>query len=637
MAESCPQSLRQPFLHRSIAIFRGSTQAWSPVEGQIRHGDPMAGFYHSDVRVLSDAVLLVGGEEPELVGSGLAGSSEASFLYAVRSIDEPGADPLVELRRDRSCRDGEIREVIDLRSQTHQPVRGAVEMVVASDLAGMDVIKSGGTVGRKKPGSSPSGDGWVGWRDSEVEVTLTTDASCSISIEGSQIRLRWDVTLAAGEVFSTWWAVSATDRVSVLGPPVGDDPVRGGFPGPYGDQRLGRFLERAFDDLASLRATLSGDSDVFLAGGIPWFQTLYGRDSIWAAQMMLPVSWRLAAGTLRALASRQGRRIDIATAEEPGKILHEIRRSSGNDEQRAGLPPIYYGTIDATVLWICLLYDAWQAGMPRNEVEELLPHLESALAWIRDHGDSDGDGFVEYIDASGRGLANQGWKDSGDSVQFADGTLATGPVALVEVQAYTYRALTVGAEILDAFGRPGSETWRAHAARLRDLFHAAFWLRDEKGPYLAMALDGDKRPVDAVASNMGHVVGTGILDNTQIESIAVRLLAEDMFSGYGIRTLSTSAGRYWPLRYHGGSVWPHDSALIAKYLADAGHLDAAKTIARGLLDAAEDFGYRLPELFGGHAKGSTPHAIPYPAACPVVCWSAACAITVATILQEPLP
>ena len=160
-------------------------------------------------------------------------------------------------------------------------------------------------------------------------------------------------------------------------------------------------------DIDSLRATLAGGSDVFLAGGIPWFQTLYGRDSIWAAQMMLPVTWELAAGTLRALASRQGQQVDTLTAEEPGKILHEIRRSSDNDEQQAGLPPVYYGTIDATVLWICLLYDAWQAGMPDSQVEDLLPNLERALSWIETYGDSDGDGFVEYIDASGRGLANR--------------------------------------------------------------------------------------------------------------------------------------------------------------------------------------------------------------------------------------
>ena len=639
MSDPAPQSPRQPFLHRSVAIFRGSTQAWSPAEGQIRHGDGLAGFYHSDVRIVSNAMLRVDGEEPELIESGLTGSSDASFLYAVRSIDEPGADPLVELRRDRTCGEGGVREVVELRAQTHRPVRGVVEVALASDLAGMDPIKSGRAVAPKDPDVSVTGDSrWIGWRDKDVAVTLDTDTACTVTVEGDQIMLRWDVLVAPGEPLRTWWSVGATDRLSVLGPASRPGDLVDGMPrATYADHRVDRFLARAFDDLESLRATLAGGTEVFLAGGIPWFQTLYGRDSIWAAQMLLPVTWQLAASTLRALASRQGRRVDVASAEEPGKILHEIRRSSQNEEQRAGLPPVYYGTIDATPLWICLLYDAWQAGMPRNEVEDLLPSLELALAWIRDHGDSDGDGFVEYIDASGRGLANQGWKDSGDSVQFADGTLATGPVALVEVQAYAYRALTVGAILLEEFGRPGAEDWRARAARLRDLFHAAFWLHDEKGPYLAMALDGAKRPVDAVASNMGHVVGSGLLDADQTEAVAGRLLGEDMFSGYGIRTLSTTAGRYWPLRYHGGSVWPHDSTLIARYLADAGHLDAARTIARGLLDAAEDFDYRLPELFGGHEKGSTPHAVPYPAACPVVCWSAACAITVASILGERLP
>ena len=619
---------RQPFLHRSVAIVRGATQAWSPDDGQVQHGAGLDGFFHSDVRVVSHAVLAVGGEEPEVLEAGLLSADRAEFLYAARAVDEPDPDPTVTVRRTRTCAAGTVREDLEVLAATRAPVRAVVEVSVATDLAGMDPVKQGRSGGLVPPARGP------GWHDEAVDVAVTADPACVVTIDNDRVVLRWDVTVGPGEPFTGWWAVAASDARSVLGPPRDPRPEWGTVTVVADDRRVHRLVEQALRDLEALRATVAGgdDGDVFIAAGIPWFQTLYGRDSLWTAQLLLPLTWRVAAGTLRALARLQGTRIDVETGEQPGKILHELRRDVAGAEQRALLPPVYYGTIDATPLWVCVLHDAWRAGMPAAEVEALLPHLERALAWVRDFGDSDGDGFVEYVDESGKGLANQGWKDSGDAVRFADGSLATGPVALVEVQGCTYRALLTGAALLDAFGRPGAAEWRARAASLREAFHRHFWVRDERGPYLAMALDGQKRPVDAVASNMGHVVGTGMLDDAQTRLVAERLLADDLFSGYGVRTMSTRAGGYWPLRYHCGTVWPHDSVLIARALAQCGHLDGARTIARGLLDAAEDFGYRLPELFGGHAKGSTARAVPYPAACPLVCWSAAAAVPIAELL-----
>ena len=231
------------------------------------------------------------------------------------------------------------------------------------------------------------------------------------------------------------------------------------------DRRLTRLLDRSLDDLRGLRlAEAAAPHDVFLGAGVPWFLTLFGRDSLWAARMMLPLGTDLAASTLRVLARRQGTRIDPNSGEAPGKIMHELRRDEfavpGNGLH---LPAAYYGTVDATMLWVNLLHDAWRWGLADNEVADLLPHLEAALGWLADHADSDGDGFVEYIDTSGRGLSNQGWKDSGDSVRFRDGTLADAPIALAEVQGYAYQAATNGAALLDAFGRPGA----AALARLR--------------------------------------------------------------------------------------------------------------------------------------------------------------------------
>jgi glycogen debranching enzyme len=376
-------------------------------------------------------------------------------------------------------------------------------------------------------------------------------------------------------------------------------------------------------------STVDRPDDVFLAAGAPWFFTLFGRDSLWAARMLLPLGHEPAASTLRVLAHYQGTRTVAETAEQPGKIMHELRPSALTiPGEGIVLPPLYYGTVDATALWICLLHDAWRWGMPPAEVEELLPHLEAALAWMRDYGDSDGDGFLEYIDTTGHGLANQGWKDSGDSIQWRDGTLAEGPIALCEVQGYAYEAAIGGAELFDAFGREGADQWRAWAADLKKRFAASFWIDDPAGPYPAVALDAAKRRVDTVTSNIGHLLGTGILDAPQAAAVARRLVSPELASGYGLRTMSTDAAGYWPLSYHGGSVWAHDTAIVIGGLAREGFRAEAAQLADGLLAAAEGFGYRMPELHSGDPSTATVSPIPYPAACRPQAWSAAAAVAV---------
>ena len=347
------------------------------------------------------------------------------------------------------------------------------------------------------------------------------------------------------------------------------------------DRRLAPFVEQGVADLQALRMSLrSRPHDDFFAAGSPWYLTLFGRDSIWAARMALPLGTELAGGTLRTLASLQGAQVDLATDEQPGKILHELRRSA-TTLAHTSLPPIYYGTVDATPLWVCLLADAWRWGMPVAEVAALLPAMERALCWMVEHGDADGDGFLDYHDDFGRGLANQGWKDSDDSVRFADGTIAAGPVALAEVQGYAYEAARAGADLLDAFGRPGGERWRRYAAELADRFRAAFWVADELGPFPALALDRDKRPVDAPASNMGHLLATGILSRTEAAAVADRLVHPSMSSGFGLRTMSSAAGGYSPLSYHCGSVWPHDTAIAVHGLIKAGFVDHATRTGHG--------------------------------------------------------
>jgi glycogen debranching enzyme len=395
----------------------------------------------------------------------------------------------------------------------------------------------------------------------------------------------------------------------------------------------GRRADLLRHNLADLDGLLLADphdpADRFAAAGSPWFCTLFGRDSLWTARMMLPLSTELAGGTLRALARRQGQVTDPRGEEEPGKIIHEFRpgglRAGGLD-----LPPRYYGTVDATPLWCCLLHDAWRAGLPDTEVIELLPHLEAALAWIRrTAGD---DGFLSYRGSSGGGLANQGWKDSQGAVRWADGTIADRPLALCEVQGYAYAAACGGAELLAKFGRPGADEWRDWAESLATRFRASFWIDEPDGRYPAIALDGHGRAVTGAASNMAHLLTTGILASDEAELVADRLARPDLDGGRGLRTLSSTSGGYDPLSYHCGSVWPHDTAIAVIGLAGTGRHDVARSLGEGLVAAARDFADRLPELYA-EIDGE---AISYPTACRPQAWAAAGAIAVVSYLDAAL-
>ncbi|WP_246081506.1 amylo-alpha-1,6-glucosidase [Homoserinimonas aerilata] len=384
------------------------------------------------------------------------------------------------------------------------------------------------------------------------------------------------------------------------------------------------------DDLDALRISPAGSSETILAAGAPWFFTIFGRDSLWAARFLLPTGTELAADTLRILAGMQGESEVDDTAEQPGKIMHELRKGGlSSPGEGLALPPLYYGTVDATALWVCLLHDAWKWGMPESEVRALLPHMHAALAWMRDYGDADGDMLIEYVDSTGHGLSNQGWKDSGDSIQWKDGTLAEGPIALCEVQAYCYEAATHAADMLDHFGDDGAEEWRDWAARLRHEFNKKFWIEDADGLFPATALDASKQPVDTVTSNIGHLLGTGIIDREQAALVAKRLVGSDMDSGYGLRTMSTGASGYWPLSYHCGSVWTHDTAIAIAGLSKEGFDVEASSLIEGLLAASATFDYRMPELYSGDSITTVSRPVPYPASCRPQAWSAAAAISVA--------
>ncbi len=398
------------------------------------------------------------------------------------------------------------------------------------------------------------------------------------------------------------------------------------------DTRLGATVQHSLLDLEHLLLTDPLDTDdVFAAAGSPWYLTLFGRDSLWAARMTLPFGTDLARGTLRALARRQGTRYDVEAAEEPGKILHEVRRTAFVDPGHFVLPPTYYGTVDATPLWVCLLHDAWRWGLPRADVAALRPALDAALGWLRRAAEANDDGLLRYHDASGTGLVNQGWKDSGDAMRTADGSIATGPIALVETQGYAVEAARGAADLLEvAFGEDAT-AWRRWAADLSDRVRDRFWVDGLQGRVLAMALDGAGQPVDGVGSNMGHTLGTGMLSTAESARVARTLGSAAVLGPLGIRTLSADNPAYNPLGYHTGSVWTHDTAICALGLARSGHTVEASSAIAALVDVASASGYRWPELFGAEPVGGAP--APYPASCRPQAWAAASAgLLLSTVL-----
>jgi glycogen debranching enzyme len=348
---------------------------------------------------------------------------------------------------------------------------------------------------------------------------------------------------------------------------------------------------------------------------------VFGRDALLTSLQLLAVNPGLALETLETLAGLQGSRQDPWRDEEPGKIVHEVRRG---ELAGAGVIPQtrYYGTVDATPLFVLLFAMHFEWTADRRFAERLLPNVTAALEWIDRHGDIDGDGFVEYLCRSPLGSANQGWKDSPDSVVHTDGRQAVGPIALSEVQGYAYMAKVRVAGVFEALGdRTAAARLRAEAVALRRRFDAAFWMEDEG--CFAMALDGDKRQVRTVTSNPGHCLYSGIVEDDKAELLARRLVQPDMFSGWGIRTMSATAAAYNPMSYHNGSVWPHDTALIAAGLYRSGFVEPADRVAAALFDAASHSrDLRLPELFGGFSRRAAGGPVAYPTACAPQAWAA---------------
>ncbi|MER7889667.1 glycogen debranching N-terminal domain-containing protein [Micromonospora sp. NPDC094482] len=619
------ERLLQPLLHELVGTVLAPTSALGDATGQIRPAG-VQGVFHADARVLSRAELRVDGREPEGLTQGADGPHAVRFVGLARWLGDPTPDPTVRIERLRRLTPRGLSEELRVVSTASVPVRARVSVELGCDLAPIEVVKSGGATEALTAKTGRPGE--LTWAADGITVTVTgDDAETEATGErASTPRLTWPVELPPGGTAVLHWRLTVDDPRAVVVCPPGE-PTWSRPALRADDRRLVRLLDRSLDDLRGLRLAETGaPHDVFLGAGVPWFLTLFGRDSLWAARMMLPLGTELAASTLRVLARRQGTRVDPRTGEAPGKILHELRRHEFTLDDALRLPPAYYGTVDATMLWINLLHDAWRWGLPAEQVEPLLPHLEAALGWLADHADADGDGLVEYIDTTGHGLANQGWKDSGDAVRFRDGTLATSPIVLAEVQGYAHEAAVHAAALLDAFDRPGGERWRGYADRLARRFRAAFWVDGPHGPQPALALDRDKRPVNSLTSNIGHLLGTGLLSGEEEAQVARLLGSDALAGGFGLRTMSTDDAGFSPLSYHCGSIWAHDTAIVLAGLARAGFRDAALGLADGLLGAAEAFDYRLPELYGGDDRSLVGRPVPYPAACRPQAWAAAAGV-----------
>jgi glycogen debranching enzyme len=599
------------------------------------------GVYVDDRRVVSVLLVRLGDETPVPVAAASSGAC-SEFFGCARRLGSPRTDPTVELRRRRTVTVQGVTEVIDVVSRVDEGIQTDLVLHVGGDGALISAVRSG-VVAEDVLAATASDqhrDAGLSWRDAWHRTEVTFDpapTSLTAGRRGEASEAIFRMVIPPGQTRSVVVTVRVTRlRESGFDADSGFGQVDWSSVSVRGmDRRLGPTVAAGLDDLQHLLLTDPHEpSSIFTAAGTPWYLTLFGRDALWAARMMLPFGTELASGTLQALARRQGRVFDNDSAQAPGKIPHEVRRTTYVDPTAGlDLPPVYYGTIDATPLWVTLLRDAWRWGLDDREVESLIPSLQAATRWLTELAAPDSDGLLRYVDTSGKGLTNQGWKDSTDAIRWRDGQVAQAPIALCEAQAYAVEAAAAAAELFTYFNIDGSADLSDYAARLRGTFRDHFWVGSPGEQYLALAVDGQNRTVDGLGSAMGHVLGTGTLAAEEVDRVALTLTSPALFSRYGICTLATDNIGYNPIGYHTGSIWAHDTAICAWGLAREGKRDEATRVAGSLLAASEAFGYRFPELYGGPGAGVgvLDHPVPHPASCRPQAWSAASAAVLISV------
>lgn len=615
----------------TVTLIDETTFCLSAINGDIVPGSAH-GLFFLDTRFLSQLELLVDGHPTESLAE--SDNEPTGGVFVVRPTGGKSLDPALVIFRRRSVGRGMV-ERIELRNHGSDPAIVGVELVVGTDFADLFEVKEQRALGSQQHRIDEEADG-LGFSGVRNDIARRTSVRCTpVPQVVESDRLGWWLEIDAGGHHEICVEVTGGVGGDEIPPRFHCDPARDELTSPAlagwraqvptidtADARLSRALRRTAGDLGSLRLVDPDyPNDVIVAAGAPWFMTLFGRDALLTSHMSLIVDPSIALGVLRTLARLQGKIDNPATEEQPGRILHEVRFHD-RPSLKLGEGTIYYGTADATPLFVVLLGELRRWGLDDRCAEELLPAADRALDWITTRGDRDGDGFVEYQRDVEHGLANQGWKDSWDAIRFADGRLAEGPIAMCEIQGYTYAAYLARAHFAEEAGDLAAmRGWRERASRLRSEFRRKFWLPD-KG-WFALALDGDKQPVDALASNMGHALWSGIVDEDLAPAVASHLLSPEMFSGWGIRTMATSMAAYNPVSYHLGSVWPHDTAICVAGLTRYGFVDEAQRVMSGMLDVAEYFGGRLPELLAGISRDELSVPAVYPTSCMPQAWAAA--------------
>ena len=621
-----------------LVVKEGALFVCSGRDGDIEPLNLGEGLYRSDTRHLSELRLTIGGARPVLLSSSAGRAYEASVDLTNPALGEGDqiAQMTLYIRRRRLVASS-VYERLELHNHGHKRAATEVALRLGADFADMFEVRR---VSRRRrrgeafaPKLSPTAVvfAYRGQDGAFRQTRVAIDPPAAVTESDGRVELCWEIDLEPGGAVEIELAITPAEAEPAP-PPSGFGTARAEVIRSHEGWRAScarvailharptGVLDASARDLRALLTPVE-DGEV-IAAGIPWYVAAFGRDALITALESMMLTPQLARSSLLFLAKRQARADDPLRDAEPGKILHELRLG---ELAGAGLIPHtpYYGSVDSTPLFLLAAasYHRWTADL--ETLEALRPALDAALAWIDQHGDADGDGFVEYAKRSPAGLDNQGWKDSDDSVVHPDGSLAEPPIALVEVQAYVYLAKLRIADVYDALGEDDlARSLRAEAARLRVAFDQAFWMEEEQT--YALALDRDKRQVRSVASNAGHALYCDIADPERATKVVARLMAEDMFSGWGIRTLSAEHRAYNPMSYHNGSVWPHDNAIIAAGFKRYGYARETELIADALFDAAMlAADMRLPELYCGFERRPDLPFVAYPVACRPQAWAAA--------------
>ena len=626
-----------------IAIHQGQTVLLTESDGQV-NWPSKCGLYFRDTRVISAWAIYANGEIWDLLNGGAVAPHAARIFQTNRAfMSEDGqvAARTLGLMIGRHI-DGGLHEDIEITNNGQRPVRFNLEIAIRADFADIFEVKGGNIVRRGRITTS-----WAAKRQ-VLRVTYRNKDFCREVIVGvgegdgdpavsANGRLSFDVGLKAGQAWHRCLTYDLVDGAKRIRAPrecthssaTSDHAQKmEEWQGAVlkidtSNEEFYRCYNQGVQDMAALRLPLQGtDRMVFVpAAGLPWFVALFGRDTLIVSLQTMIVYPEFAAGTLEVLGQYQATERDDYRDAEPGKILHELRYGELAHFKLIPHTP-YYGTADATPLYLVALHAAWRATGDRTLLERHLQNAEACLTWIDKYGDRDGDGFQEYQTRSTAGYENMAWKDSGDSVMYPDGTLVRGPKALCELQGYVYDAWLRMAEVYDEIDdKRRANRLRKKAAVLFKKFNEAFW--DEKSEFYAYALDGEKNKVLSVASNVGQCLWSGIIAPERAGTVVKRLMQKDMWSGWGIRTLSSDHPSFNPYNYQTGAVWPHDNSLIALGMRRYGFAAEAAAVARDISGAASHFLLnQLPELYAGLQRDATSFPVQYLGANVPQAWAA---------------